>query len=727
MPDERGSVEFNTPNYNPDPAVDQLEHAARNWRHRHSSTESSVSGARTHPSLVSRGMRHRSSAGSQYRPPSISETLSEEPIGLAGIDLVSARDGRYGSGASSQIRIARGKIDTQHVLQNFAPVAAEFMQKEEEREARMIKHKPLPPRLKSVLDRLRSEQKQSWLGSPLPWPSAQPAAPEFDDLKRLAKTHFPCRSDVKVFITDFKEYSAHLQECRLSEITKYMTTKPADVQVRWIHAPLGVGPLHSTIEDLFLHQGEAGRPFENLGRYGWPYAKIEVLSFIDRKRFQDMRDVYRFLCANTKLTEELNEECWIGFEPSWKTNGKGVLDDLRWRTTHLGLANDWDSLPDYWTVSNSDIPWQIAEGLHAPDYGPLDGLYPTLWQSDKQALHKHRFFGSAQMVRDLFRCFHRVDGFLLTQSPMRGVNFLDKNFKRHLEEPGDAIFDNDVASAIAFVRKQFEDSGTQKWHRANVEWLLIHLLTEIGMTPHGDRQGYNAPTLEGAYQAILQQFRRRRDEHFNSRNRDEPAELIKDMITCKDELRRMTVMSKRRERVFENLGKDISNLEAEDIKNSIAPEHEREISAAEKTQFALRRTQRETEAYESLFEDICKSLTEVYDLRSIQQRQSGIITDGQNHALVLITLVQLVFVPFATLCSYWGMNVSDIRATGMNQHGFWRICASAVLAIGVCSAIAVVLRLVSQARHSLGKEETREREGVLTGPVNLRLDGGVVV
>ncbi len=73
----------------------------------------------------------------------------------------------------------------------------------------------------------------------------------------------------------------------------------------------------------------------------------------------------------------------------------------------------------------------------------------------------------------------------------------------------------------------------------------------------------------------------------------------------------MTVMSKRREKVFENLGKDISNLEDEDIKNGIAPEHPDQISAAEKTQFALRRTQKETEAYESLFEDICRSLTEV--------------------------------------------------------------------------------------------------------------------
>ncbi len=73
------------------------------------------------------------------------------------------------------------------------------------------------------------------------------------------------------------------------------------------------------------------------------------------------------------------------------------------------------------------------------------------------------------------------------------------------------------------------------------------------------------------------------------------------------------------------------------------------------------------------------------------------------------------------------MNVSDIRATRMDQYGFWRICASAVLAIALCSAVAVVLRLASQARHSLGKEETAEREAVLTGPVNLRLDGEGVV
>ena len=89
---------------------------------------------------------------------------------------------------------------------------------------------------------------------------------------------------------------------------------------------------------------------------------------------------------------------------------------------------------------------------------------------------------------------------------MRGVNYLDRNFARHMKEPGDAIFDNDVASSIALVRKQFLDSGTQLWHRPNVEWLLVHLMTEVGVTPHVDRQGCNAPTVEGAYQEVIQEF-----------------------------------------------------------------------------------------------------------------------------------------------------------------------------------------------------------------------------
>lgn len=105
----------------------------------------------------------------------------------------------------------------------------------------------------------------------------------------------------------------------------------------------------------------------------------------------------------------------------------------------------------------------------------------------------------------------------------------------------------------------------------------------------------------------------------------------------------------------------------------------------------------------------------------MQLRQSGIITDGQNRALVLITLVQLVFIPFATLCSYWGMNLSDINETELDQRGFWRIYGSIVVVLAIFSAFTVLSRLAWQARRFLS-EEPRRKKPLMTGPVNDKLD-----
>lgn len=419
MSDEEHDVVFTEPIYSSDYVANRTDHAIRSRRPRHGSIDSAQSGARRIPSLVAQESRHKASDSSQPRSSSITSfTIHEEDCNAPKTFQHATQKSRGGSDFSSRATTLRGSVDTHDALTNFAPIAAEHMRKEKERDVRLQKHSSLPSILEHQLEALRGGHKRpSWFHSILPWIPARGLDVGLDELKHLAKFHFPYRSDVKVFITDYKEHSAQSQECRLSEITKYMSSKPSDVQVRWIHAPLGLGPLHSTVEDLFLHQGVAGRPFKNLGRAGWPYAKVEVLNFCDRGRFQDMRDVYRFLHGNTELTKVLNQECWYGFEPSWKTEGNGLLDDLMWRTAHLGLSGDWQTLPDYWTASTSDIPWQITEGPLMPNYGPLDGLQRTLWQSDKQALHKHSFFESAQLVRDPFRCFHRGDGMVDISHP----------------------------------------------------------------------------------------------------------------------------------------------------------------------------------------------------------------------------------------------------------------------------------------------------------------------
>lgn len=365
------------------------------------------------PSLAAREERRRSSEASKRRRSSSSRSTRLGVIANEK-DSKSLRAFSDKSDRFAETRQLQQSVDTLDALTNFAPIAAANMKKEEEWIARLQKHGKPDPSLDEELDRLHKRYLSSDSWTHRLFPFIHPARLHHDanDFKPLVKAHFPPRSEVKVYITDFKEHTANTREYRLSEIMRHLENKPKDVQVRWIHAPLGLGPLHSTIEDIFRHGGPAGRHFHNSAGLAFPYVELEVLNLVDRARFQKMRDVYHFLHDESELTEQLHSECWAGFEPSSQTDGLGILDDLRWRATHLGLAEDWKTLPDFWTACNSDVPRQLTEGAARSGYGPLDGLNPTLWQSDKQALHKHRFFSSAQVVRDPFRCFHRGDGTL---------------------------------------------------------------------------------------------------------------------------------------------------------------------------------------------------------------------------------------------------------------------------------------------------------------------------
>lgn len=367
------------------------------------------------PSLAARDVRRRFSETSKRKESGSSRSVSSSiVIEHTEDDIKTAH--RLGNGRETPERSNgfKDSVETADVLTNFAPIAVEHFikEREREREERLIKYRGLEASVKEQLRCLKMQHSISHSSAPSIYSrfARKRKTPDPIDLKSLARLHFPLRAEVKVYITDFKKNHTVEYDCRLSQITKYIDSKEEDVQIRWIHAPLGLGPLNSTIEELFLIRGPKGRPFNNTGRIGFPYVMMEVLNFCDSTRFQQMRDVYHFLHDDRDLTNELEKECWTGFEPSSKTKGKGVLDDLKWRTSWLGLAHDWETLPDFWTTSNSDVPCQLTEGLTMLNYGPLDGLQPTLWQSDRQALHRHRFFNSAQLVRDIFRCFHRGDG-----------------------------------------------------------------------------------------------------------------------------------------------------------------------------------------------------------------------------------------------------------------------------------------------------------------------------
>lgn len=358
--------------------------------------------------------------------------------------------------------------------------------------------------------------------------------------------------------------------------------------------------------------------------------------------------------------------------------------------------------------------WQLSEGLAMGMHGPRDGLQPLRRHVDKQILSFHPFYKDSCLVRNHFRTFHRGDGFLLTLSPMAGVNYLDKNFGRHLSEPTDAMFDNDDASAVGHVFQAFAAKGTSTWHRKSVEWFLVYLLTEIGVTPHSIRQGFNAPSLENAYSTVIQDLKRRCHEKWIPKK---TVELVRNYLSCIDELTTIRLILRRKVELFKVMLQDIKKFEAEDTRARTMADNPDGETSAERLVWATRLAKAQYECHERLSTELKQSLDTVslpqltllncgrlftkyfqlFQLRSIEQNELAIVSDSQNKAIMVFTVVTVIFLPLSFFTSYYGMNLKDVVSTRKDQHYFWKLCGSITLAIVLLTAVGAFRHHVRRA------------------------------
>ena len=97
-------------------------------------------------------------------------------------------------------------------------------------------------------------------------------------------------------------------------------------------------------------------------------------------------------------------------------------------------------------------------------------------------------------------------GCLLTMSPAKGVNYINREIKDYLNNSSEAVLENRDASVIAHLMKNFENSGTKFWHKKTVEWFMVYLLTEVGATPHTDMHGRSATAVLSGLQSVVQEL-----------------------------------------------------------------------------------------------------------------------------------------------------------------------------------------------------------------------------
>ena len=421
--------------------------------------------------------------------------------------------------------------------------------------------------------------------------------PHVEELKSLARHYYPPRSELKCHVCDFGVGRAEHNVVELGRLEEYWQTKPDWVDVRWIHAPLGIGLAHSSVEDIYLHDGPTGREFENAASSGWPYLETEVLNFRHRDSSQEMRDVYLLLHKMEELHEDLNES-------TWKADQNASLrSDIHWRADHLALE------PHFWTLVTSDMPWQLSEGLVVGTSGaPKDGLRKIDPEIEQQILSLHPFYKESHLVRNPFRTFHRSDGFLLSLSPMAGINYLDKNFHKHLVEPIDAIFDNDDASAVGHVYQAFAEQGTSTWHRRTVEWFLVYLLTEVGVTPHTLRQGHNAPGMAIAYTSVIQDLKRQRYDRWEP---NKTVQLVRKFLQGVDELTTIKVNMAQKVELYRIMQLDVKKHEAEDTMMRKAPDNPDGESSLERVRWASKMIEQQQDVIERLLLDLKHSMEAV--------------------------------------------------------------------------------------------------------------------
>ncbi|KAI4186950.1 MAG: hypothetical protein L6R41_003145 [Letrouitia leprolyta] len=641
-------------------------------RHSSSASSSSASGNRDN-SPGSNGRRTRPSVTSMASSlPAVREmhdrrTSSQTTLTVPGKS--------HNSSLSSEETV----VSSKKVLTEFQKVAARDPRIEEARIHKLSRCNTECLRQRGVYDRLMKWADSSYgslsnqILSPFMKSCRRPPLPPKEELVRLAQHYYPARADVKVQVCDFGVGRAERTEITIGQIEEYWQSKPEWVDVRWIHAPLGLGLTHSSVEDIFLHDGQPGREFENGGSAGWPYIETEVLNMRSHKNFQEMRDVYLILSKLTELHEELDQSSFKNDENS------SLQSDIEWRAGHLAMT------ANYWNLVASDMPWQLDEGLAMGIMGPLVGLQPITRHVDPQMLSTHPFFRDSHLVKNVFRCFHRSDGILLTMSPMAGVNFLDKKLSEHLSEPAHAIFDNENASAPGYVFAAFADQGTSTWHRRTVEWFLTYLITEVGVTPHAQRQGFNAPDLDLAYQAVIQDLKRRR---YTPWRKDETVKLVRDYLACVDELTTIKLIYQRQVDLFKGMQQDVRKFETEDNRGRRLPDNPNGESMHERVKWALTLVKGRHDRFERLLIDTKQSMEALFQLRSIEQNELAIVSDSQNKAILIFTGVTIVFLPLSFFTSYYGMNLSTIVNTPRTEGYFWKVCGSIALFIVVVVSLA---------------------------------------
>ena len=199
-------------------------------------------------------------------------------------------------------------------------------------------------------------------------------------------------------------------------------------------------------------------------------------------------------------------------------------------------------------------------------------------------------------------------GFLLTLSPAAGIDYLDKNIGKHLQNSTRCLLDNEEASAVAHIFQQFQKTGTSTWYKKTVEWFVVYLITEISTTPHNIRKGYNCPSLMEGYDQVVHELKERR---YDPWKRNESIKLVRAYLSCIDELATLGAIYAKKIDFLTRLEEDCLRFEKEDAEEDRRVNNPKGETGQQRAQFALQVCKEAKDRTERLIVDLTQSVNTV--------------------------------------------------------------------------------------------------------------------
>ncbi|KAL9578827.1 MAG: hypothetical protein Q9203_006951, partial [Teloschistes exilis] len=501
----------------------------------------------------------------------------------------------------------------------------------------------------------------------------RPPCPSRDQLKQLALFFFPPRATaVKVEICDYGD----------GRFKRYDTTVDDLVPCR--HAPVGLGLVSFNIRQSFIRAGiDTDRPaawYEHAG----PDLSCEATSLRDRQYLQDQLDVFNILRDFGSLMNEFDVRSRSSKAPTMQS-------DLR---EELKLtADNYDVGTSYWHQTITDIPWQLGEGTRTSLLDTDLGVNPASTLVQEQFLSRHPSYENAVLVRSLFQCYHR-EGFVLTLSPLAGVGMVDKRTLQEMQSrPGTRAARDDTSFLGSFMDK-YAASGTAGWPTKSTLWFVVMLLTELLATPRKNSSGIPVPSMQRAYIPTIRDLIEQKSRQTANFKRNESVNLVRDYISCLDELSQIQGVAKRKIDFLDRLRWDIAsnpmNKNSRNLPNLTDLSNERVLASADANNMqittkliedAIAYIQKEHAELPEMMEDLKSSLHDLFQLRTIEQNELAIIAESNNQAILVFTVVTIVFLPLSFFSSYFGMNFTNTSAILKDQGYFWGVCGTVTLVI----------------------------------------------